>query len=259
MYTRLVPVDKKNHATACIKALPSYAHAAGEHLVPVLPAELASCHALFPIVFLEGQQVEPGPFLLLGPSRGRNLFVSPEGKWGAPYIPAALRRYPFALAAQEGREEMIVCVDQDSGAVVEGDGERLFDDEGNAGPALTRAMQFLKEFQTQAQAGAALGNLLRELDLLAPVTVSVQDGDARKQVRLEGVMAVDEQKLNKLEDEAFLRLRRAGALPLVYMHLLSLRMLQTVFRTVVVSAPAENPLAALEEPGGEDVFDFSKI
>lgn len=262
MYKRLVPVDKKTHAATCIKPLPSYAYAAGEHLVPALPAELANGHALFPIVFLEGEQVAPGPFFLLGPAKGRNLFISSEGKWTASYVPAALRRYPFALAPQKGSEEMVVCVDQDSEAVTEEKaGSRLFNEEGEPGPALTQAMQFLKEFQKQAAAGAALGDLLRKHDLLSAVTVSVPDGDARKQVRLEGVAAVDEQKLNSLEDTVFLELRQAGALPLVYMHLLSQRVLQAMFQNVTVNAPAPSvpPIAGLDESEDADAFDFSKI
>ncbi|HKK34196.1 MAG TPA: SapC family protein, partial [Desulfomicrobiaceae bacterium] len=150
----------------------------------------------------------------------------------------------------------------DSGAVTEGEGERLFDDEGKPGPALNRAMEFLKEFQAQAQAGAALGALLRKHDLLVPATVAVQDGEDRKQIRLEGVAVVDEKRLNDLENELFLELRRAGALPLIYMHLLSQRILPAMFQNVNAAAPAPstNSRATFDESGEEaDSFDFSRL
>ena len=61
--------------------------------------EFARAAAVYPIVFVEDKTKDAfRPVTLLGLDAGENLFVSESGKWEASYIPAIIRRYPFALA-----------------------------------------------------------------------------------------------------------------------------------------------------------------
>ena len=96
--------------------------------------------AVFPMVLVERQ----GGFelvALFGLQNGQNLFVDPQGRWMARYIPARLRSYPFSLAFREGMPDPLLCVDESSRLigevgddVVGGDDVREELDDGDVGP-----------------------------------------------------------------------------------------------------------------------------
>ena len=71
-----------------------------------------------PIAFVE-QAGRFVPMAVMGLTPEHNLFVGPEGQWLGGYLPAAMRSYPFRLLRSEGSEQMTLCVDEDSGLVVD--------------------------------------------------------------------------------------------------------------------------------------------
>jgi hypothetical protein len=64
---------------------------------------------------------------LQGLQQGANYFVNADGKWIGNYIPAVYRFYPFTLAENLG--EQVVCIDTDSGLLIDDETEELFYDE----------------------------------------------------------------------------------------------------------------------------------
>lgn len=68
------------------------------------------------IAFVASGPTEPGkpvppvsPIVILGLRDGENLMVRADGSWDARYLPAFLRRYPFAYAADpDGRLNLLV-------------------------------------------------------------------------------------------------------------------------------------------------------
>jgi hypothetical protein len=122
--------------------------------VPLLASEFFECAREYPIVFARGQS-GPLPAVLLGLRESENLFVDADGKWGARYVPAFVRRYPFVPANGSGGD-LLVCIDESSPCFSTTEGEALFAD-GKPTPQLEHAIKFLREFHQAAAATEALG------------------------------------------------------------------------------------------------------
>ena len=64
-------------------------------MVPVLLAELSKLLPHYALGFIrQGESYQP--VAIVGVRE--NAYLAPDGRWFAPYVPAQLRGYPFALA-----------------------------------------------------------------------------------------------------------------------------------------------------------------
>ncbi len=209
---------EKDRALKVLDGGRSVTFSRGAHLVPALAEEFPAASRELPIVFVMSDN-QPSPVFVVGVELAKNAFVTEDGKWNAQYIPAYLRRYPFIQGNIEGQTS-VICVDGGYQQPEEG-GEALFTEAGENTPYLDSAIQFVENYAQAALRTEAFVNALREHDLLKEITVEVRGANAGNVV-LQGFLAVNEQKLAELSDEAFLALRKSGALPAIYAHLLSL-------------------------------------
>ena len=200
---------------------PGFGFAAGQTLCPIVAAEFPRVAFNYPIVFLKNEKGEVGAYALLGVPRGKNLFVDADGRWHAAYIPAAIRRYPFIFARTGEADRFALCIDDGSELLSEVEGEPLFTQEGQPAETVNKALKFLKEFQQQHAQTAAVCRALDEQGMFRATRHQVRSTSG-KRYNFEGILAIDEAKLNALPDERFLEWRRRGWLPLVYAHLVSL-------------------------------------
>ena len=99
MFEKVVPVNRDRHARSKIREITGFGFASNFHIAYLTMHEFARAAAVYPIVFVEDKEKDAfRPVTLLGLDAGENLFVGEAGKWEASYIPAIIRRYPFALA-----------------------------------------------------------------------------------------------------------------------------------------------------------------
>lgn len=218
--SEIYPISSERHGSKHLLPLASWAFAANQNLAPLLAAEFPQAAHSFPIVFVKHQE-EVAPFALLGLKAGKNLLLDVKNQWLVSYVPAIFRRYPFILAqVDKEKSEYALCIDEASGLLADEGGVALFDEDGNKSEALEKAFNFTAEYQKQLPAGQMFCALLQELELLAPFDINLRENE--KTIKLEGLLRIDEQKFNELSDEAFLKLRSAGVLPLVYAHFFSL-------------------------------------
>ena len=121
MMVKIVAVDRERHAGKGCRRAPHYSFAATQALTPLVGAEFAQAAVAMPMAFIEhsGRYL---PVAVMSPVQGRNFFVSPTGQWLGNYVPAGLRSYPFSLV-REGSDNVALCIDEDSGWVVDTDGE----------------------------------------------------------------------------------------------------------------------------------------
>jgi hypothetical protein len=217
----LVAVTSEKHAGKGWRPPIGYNFAASQVLVPLVGLELSAAAAEMPIAFIEhaGRYL---PVAMLSPVQGRNFFIGPNGQWLGSYVPALLRSYPFALVRGEGGENAALCIDEGSGLIVEAseNTQKFFEEDGGPSSAVKEIMNFLQQLEHNRSLTDLAVAILAEQGLIAPwpLTVSI-DNQPRK---IDGLYRIDEAKLNALEDESFLKLRKSGALPIAYMQLFSM-------------------------------------
>jgi hypothetical protein len=161
---------------------------------------------------------------LLGLEAGENLFIDAQGKWAASYIPAIIRRYPFALVKASDADRFVVCVDEASTLLNDSEGAALFDEQGQPTQVIENVKRYLGELQQMDQITGQFSRFLVENNLLTPLNMKVNAGN---QVRnITGCYVINEERLNNFSDAKFLEVRQKGYLPAVYAHLISLAQIE---------------------------------
>lgn len=223
LYRAPTPLHAERHRDWVLKRRVGYRVAAGANSVPLNAAEAPQAARHYPIVF---SAADPAvSIVVLGLMDKQNLFVNEDGQWAEGlYVPSYVRRYPFVMTVvtQAGHDDRyVLCVDEGAehfGAAGE-EGEALFD--GDEPSALTkRALQFCSLFEQQAQTTRKIGQALTDSGLLQDndATVTLRSG---QKVALRGFRVIDLKAFEALSDDALLALRHAGALPVIYAHLMS--------------------------------------
>jgi hypothetical protein len=216
------PLSNERHAAFAIRRDAHYGFAAGANSVPLNAAEFPLAARHYPILF-SGSDPAVG-IALLGLRDHQNLFVGADGAWEAGvYIPAYIRRYPFIFMAAGEDGRYILCLDEQAEVLADAkDGQNaqpLFAD-GKPSEVTTRALDFCKAYQQQSDYTRQLGTLLAKHGLLTAnrANVALKSGES---LALGGFRMIDAKALDALDDAAFLELRRAGALPVIYAQIFS--------------------------------------
>jgi len=221
LMTNFVPLNRSWHARKAWRRFNSYGFASAHAVIPLVGAEFGKAAVSMPIAFVE-QSGGYVPVAVMSPIAGRNFFIGPAGQWLGAYVPAALRCYPFRFVGVEGAEGSTLCIDEDSGLVVDADGtaEDFFDAEGNPSPATKAVLSFLSEIERNRTLTDMAVAAIAETGLIQPWPLRVKVAD--QMIPFNGLFRIDEPAMNALDAADFLKLRKSGALPLAYMQLLSM-------------------------------------
>ena len=215
----IVPVTPERHGNRFWARFADFGFARGLDSLPLSRAELAEAAALYPIAFA-GPVDAPEPRLILGLAQaGTNDFVTGDGQWVLPYIPAALRAYPFS-ARPAAQGQLALHVDEDSGLIsgVPGN-EAFFLPNGQPSPALHNVTQFLIRRSAEEHAARSAAAALAGAGLLIPLAPR---GRLTAE-RAAGLWQVDPAALEALPDDRVLPLWQAGALGLAQAQVISLQ------------------------------------
>lgn len=219
---KMVPLDSAKHRNLHIQVDQHYNHVNKQNMVPLVASEFLQASTNFPIVFVK--QTETGKFksvALLGLNNEENLIFS-DGKVNSNYIPANVRRYPFAAAAKNAKEsEMILCIDENSQLLSEKDGVKIFEQDGQPSKSTQDISDFLTDLLAKDAATDIFIDFLVEHDLLHAAEVKIQLG-AEGDRKLNGLYKIDEEALNELSDEIVLTLYQRKYFAAIYAHLASL-------------------------------------
>lgn len=254
--THLTPLTPERHLNKFWKRYDSYRFAARDHLAPLVAAEIPQAVQTMPIAFVR----QDDKFILMGIlslTPGVNLFVNPEGKWIGGYVPSHFRSHPFRLAPVEGREDLILCVDDNSELVNDTQGEPFFDETKRISQPVTKVLAFLTRIEKNrlitdsAVQALAVAGLMTEWDL------KIKIGQQEKPVV--GLYHIDESRLNTLDDEAFLKLRQSQSLPLAYAQLLSMANLSVFTRLTAAGKPIQKQPPNIPDVGGILIGDDDRI
>lgn len=226
LYRRPVPLDRGPHRTKRLVPLTRFERMATQNLAPVTVGEFAEVAKEFVIAFVpvappgSGSATEITPVALLGLRQHENLFIEADGRWGARYMPAFLRRYPFYHAPVPDGGAPAVMVDADHPGFNDTEGERLLGDDGEPTPMLQQIIRFLDEFERQMQQTQVACRRIVELGLLKPVNIDLKLPDGQN-FNATGLQVVDEAKLRELPPDTAAELLRNGLMLLLHAHLIS--------------------------------------
>ena len=158
----------------------------------------------------------------------------------------------------DNAEKSILCIDEASGLVVESteEGNDFFDDENQLVQGIKDMVNFLSQVEANLLVTERVVNALADADLIAPWEINLKQGE--EVVPVEGLFSVDEVALNKLDDEDFLTLRKAGGLALAYAQLLSMNQLAVLERLGVLQGQILEQQAANYEAGNLTGFSLSE-
>lgn len=229
MFQQVVAVNKDRHSGKKIKDITDFNFASKFHIAYMTMHEFARAASIFPIVFLEDKaKDEFRPVALLGLNAGENLFVDANGKWQASYVPAIIRRYPFALTPSGQDGQYVVCLDEASSLVSDTDGAALFDDKGEPTQVVENVKRYLAELQQMDTLTQEFCKFLSAHNMFTPLNMRVRDNGKVKNVT--GCYVVNEERLNSLSDDRFLEIKNKSYLAPLYAHLISLAQTERLVR-----------------------------
>ena len=218
-YSQPEVLDSTRHEGLELKPVTSYEFTASVNAIPITAAEFPAASRDYPIVFTAGNN--PGAVAIVGLRKDENLMLEARGKWRAgTYVPAYVRRYPFIFLRSDGGDQYALCIDRACKQLSKGKKNLLFNG-AEMGDLTKNALEFCKAFQQQHMATEKLIEVLKEHDLLMPNQGRFNLPDGRS-LAITDFMTVDEKKFNELADKAFLQIRKAGVLPALYCHLVSM-------------------------------------
>ena len=222
IYKSAVPVSAARHASVSLEAGADYAFSAGINAVPLMAVEFLRAATEYAIVFTQaGDDVMPAA--VLGVRGDQNLYLSPDQKWQAEYIPAFIRRYPFVFSSSADGKTLTLCIDESHpGVNTAGRGERLFGEDGKPTPYVERVLKFLQGYQAHFERTRQFSRRVRELGLLKPMQAQVTTPKGEK-LSLNGILSVSREKLRALDGGALATLAKTDELELLYLQLHSMR------------------------------------
>lgn len=218
--------------------------AAETAFVPILATEIMAASRDYPIVFAADATA---PIAVLGLDR-MNLFVD-GGRWDeSAYVPAYVRRYPFAFMATREPDGFCLAIDAASERVArEGEaGAALFESDGPS-PMTRQALEFCAAFGRDAAVTEEFARALKAQDLLIDRRADATLPDGRK-FGLQGFQIVDHEKFAALDDEHVLAWHRAGYLPLIYSHFASLDRFSALLARQAARLGAQPSAGAAKSP-----------
>jgi hypothetical protein len=225
MFQNVVPISRERHSAKKIKPAAGFGYASQFHLAYVTVHEFSRAAAIYPIVFLEDKEADEfRPVVLLGLEAGENLFVGSDGKWQAAYVPAIIRRYPFALSRTDEADRFTICIDEGSDLVSDSEGAALFDEKGEPTEIIENVKRYLSELQQMDVATQEFCKYMAEHNMFTPLNMRVRDSDRVKNIT--GCYVINEERLNNLSDERHLELRNKRYLPAIYAQLISLAQIE---------------------------------
>lgn len=199
---------------------PDYGFARDSVTVALTSAELAAACTEYPCVMARQPDGSLSLLAVTGLQAGHNLFVGKDGAWLGQYLPATLATWPFRLVRESEEGKFFVAVQPQ--ALSEQEGDPLFNAQGQESPWLLERLRQLTDTDASMQETAQQLAQLDAAKLLTDRSMQAILADGRD-VELNGFLTVDEARMQSLPADTLHQLHTSGALPLAYLHLLSLR------------------------------------
>jgi hypothetical protein len=235
MTNKITLLEPSKHGELKIAAS-DFQHVAEQHIVPVSLHEIARAATEYPVVFVKnGDSDEFQAVAMMGLKPGTNLSVK-DGKWQGLYVPDVVRDYPLGLVLNpEVKDKVWIGIRENAASVSKTEGNALFDGEKESEFLAARKASLITHFE-QDQASRGILGFLSQKGLLKSQTLTVDVAGEKRNIN--GLFIIDEEKLNQLNEEDYLELRKRGLLAPIYAHFISLNQVNRLARSEVLSQQA---------------------
>ncbi|HVW67336.1 MAG TPA: SapC family protein [Steroidobacteraceae bacterium] len=220
VFRRLVALDRKAHAGLKVRPPENASFAADATLVPLMSAEFGPAAREYPVVFVRDSNNTLISVALTGLPQGKNIYVGKDGRWDARYVPAYIRRYPFAFV-ETSPDTYTICIDADSSYFDASAGTALFGVDGEPSAMLKETIEQLGEYQRMMTHTKSFMKKLDAADILMEANAKADLPDGRS-FSWRGFWIIDEARFRNLPQEKIKEWFATGELGLLYAHLLSL-------------------------------------
>lgn len=245
------PLNHKQNTTHWIPPT-DLTHIAGQPLLPLHAGEVALAASTMPLALTQ----RDGVWQLVGVAGlqpQHNLFVH-EGKWLGRYQPRSVSTYDFDLQTVGKLSFLRFNLSGKLAASADSIGAQpMFQDDGRLMPAVQQIQdQLLKDAPLFVRTQKAVQALV-DADVLMPYP------DITGMAHSHGLYMIDEAALAKLDEAAFLTLRKAQALGIAYAVNLSLQQTHLLKRLEKYN-PAVDSAADIDTlfgEGGDDTLKFN--
>lgn len=219
-----IPLSSSQHSGMYWSRPDNLAYTRSWNMVPLVIQEMQHIMPVVPLAFRPVRRNNENHFelvALLSPVPGRNLYLRPDDKWVAGYIPAWIRLFPFrSMSTPDGKKE-VLCIAEDALKDEAGTGtHQLFLSTGEAAPALKKIMSVAEEYARGRAITQRAVQSLQAMGLIKPwpIRVGTEKG---KSAKVSGIHHIDSKALGELSPEALAELNRNGGLQIAYAQLLS--------------------------------------
>lgn len=250
-YSNPQPLSTEQHAGLGVKQIEKpFAFLGKAHAVPLTVNEFGLAATSYPIIFVGSDKT---PIGAMGIRQDENLFALGGDVDPDFYVPAFARRYPFVFANDTTQERLLLCVDRDA-EMVTNKPEIPFFEDGKPSQFTQNAMQFCQDFERQRRQTEEFVKEIDKLGLFSQRSATFQPRDQQgnnvgdPQV-IAQYWAIDEEKLNKLDDAKLAELQRNGMLGACFAHQFSLLNWTRVINRAMRIQSAD---AAQERQGGSE-------
>lgn len=221
IYQEPVALNRKIHQNLRLKKAENLDFAKDINSVPVAGIEFFEASRELPILFSKDDKGEYVPLALLSLRvKGHNL----GDNWGDVYMPAFVRRYPFALT-----NDGTVIFDAGAPHLQEDAGDPLFQEDGKNTEVLDNIIGFLHHMDRHYKMTQEYCRACAEHEFFMPFNKQVMI-EQNKAMRMDSLFVIDDKKLSELPDEEITDWFRKGWLAWSYAHLHSLGALGRLVR-----------------------------
>ena len=226
MYSNLAVINKMKHKNLKVSKMENFSFARSIKFIPAVHTETTLIGEDYPLVITAGENPFLGVIVALD---GDNLFLNEEGKWYGAYVPAYLRKYPFALgASNQNPEEKLLMIDIDSSLVSESIGEAIFNENGTQSNFFQEKISLISAYERDRKETEKIIKILADADILENGEITVGEGEERK-ILVTGFQAVSKAKFEALDSEITKDWDAMGVTTFVKAHLDSLNNINRLF------------------------------
>lgn len=217
-----VAVNPRDHKDLRILETRSDEMGDGMMCCVTFPEEFRSLQNHYPILFQQNQETNEYMCLaVFGFENSENLFLKAD-KWDARYVPLAMDIQPFMIGkSSEENADRKVVVDLDSPRLGDGEGRRIFTEDGVPTTYLENVSKKLAYLDEGFANSADYVKCLQKYDLLEALSIDVTLKDGSKN-RLVGFFTINEDRFRQLGSDALTELQEEGYLMPSFMLLASL-------------------------------------